>query len=83
MEVTVYGTNTCGVCKQVVAFLKSQEVKHEYKTVGEDIAVDELEALIGRAPRTVPIILIDGVETGFDILKERVETSKNLGSLEL
>ncbi len=83
MEIEVFGTPACGICKQVVAFLKKEDVQYNYKTVGEDISIEVLGKLIGRTPRGVPVILIDGVEYAFGMLKERIKTSKDLGSLEI
>ncbi len=83
MKIEVFGTAICGVCRQVEAYLKKENIEYDYKTVGKDITIDELSTLIGAQTRSVPVILVDGVQTSFSILKERVDTSKGLGVLEL
>ena len=72
MKIEVYGTPTCGNCKKVVNFLTENNVEHDYKTVNSDISVEELTDVIGRVPRTVPVIVVDGSEEVFGDLKTMV-----------
>lgn len=83
MEIAVYGTPACGVCKQVVSFLSEENIEHDYKTIGKDIDLEDVEKIIGRLARTVPIIVADGNELTFDTLREKVNSENSLGSLEL
>jgi len=83
MKIEVFGTAACGVCRQLEAYLKQENMDYVYKTVMKDISLDEVEEIIGRPAKYVPVILVDGSETTYSKLKQTVTTSKELGDLEL
>jgi len=75
MKITIYGTPVCPNCKNVLAFLKGNEAKYEYKVVGEDVSKEHLESVVGRPVRAVPVIVVDGDELSFDSLRTKVSMS--------
>ena len=86
MSITIFGTPVCPNCKSVTSFLSSNNVEYSYKNVGDDIEQSELEAMVGRQVRSVPVIVAEGHEVSFDELKTRVTSSAlsaELGGLEL
>ena len=72
MRINVYGTKVCPNCKPVTNYLEDKGVEYWYNTIGVEVSVEQLTESLGRIPRTVPIILLDGKETDFDGLKTRL-----------
>jgi len=72
MRINVYGTKVCPNCKSVTNYLEDKGVEYWYNTIGVEVSVEQLTESLGRIPRTVPIILLDGKETDFDGLKTRL-----------
>ena len=72
MRINVYGTKVCPNCKTVTNYLDEKAVAYQYDTIGPDVSMEQLTEHLGRVPRTVPIILMDGKETDFDGLKSRL-----------
>jgi glutaredoxin len=86
MDITVFGTPICPNCKNVTSFLDSAGVRYQYKTIGEDVEKADVDALVGRAVRSVPVIVSNGLEVTFDDLRRQVsatEMSSALAALEL
>ena len=77
-NVTIYGTPVCPNCKNVTSFLSSSGVQYNYKTVGNDIEQNELERIVSRPVRSVPVIVADGRELSFDELKVKVKSTESL-----
>lgn len=75
MNVTVYGTPVCPNCKTVKSFLESSKVGYDYRSVGEDVTKEQLEETVGRPVRSVPVIVVDGEEVTFDLLKRNIMKS--------
>jgi glutaredoxin len=86
MDITVFGTPVCPNCKNVTSFLDEAGVGYKYKTIGEDVNKSDVDALVGRPVRSVPVIVSNGSEVTFDDLRRQVsasEMSNALGALEL
>lgn len=69
MEVQIYGTPVCPNCDKVKAYLGIKKVPYSYSAVGDDITKEELEAVVNRPVRQVPVIVVDGQEKTFDQLR--------------
>lgn len=69
MEVQIYGTPVCPNCDKVKTYLSIKEVPYSYSAVGDDITKEELEAVVKRPVRQVPVIVVDGQETTFEQLR--------------
>jgi len=72
MRINVYGTKVCPNCKTVTNYLDEKAVEYRYDTIGTSVSVEQLTEHLGRIPRTVPIIMMDGKETDFNGLKTRL-----------
>lgn len=86
MDITVFGTPVCPNCKNVTSFLDSAGVGYRYKTIGRDVDKADVDALVGRPVRSVPVIVSNGSEVTFDDLRRQVasfEVSDTLAALEL
>lgn len=78
MKVKIYGTPQCSYCTQAKQLCKSNNVDYEYKTVGYELTVEQLQEMVGHPVKTVPQIFITegGFSEyigGFDQLKDRLE----------
>ena len=76
MSITIFGTPVCPNCNNVKNFLSTNGVSYDYKNVGDDIQQSELEALVERQVRSVPVIVSDGKEVSFDELKTQVSNAQ-------
>ena len=65
MQVTIYGTSVCPNCDKVKTFLSNRDVPYSYNAVGKDITKEELEGIVNRSVRSVPVIVVDGREKTF------------------
>lgn len=66
--VTIYATPACHRCKQLAGTYRSAGVDFKYLIVGEDITKEELEHLVGRVVRSVPVVVDHkGVEINHDV----------------
>lgn len=86
MDITVFGTPVCPNCKNVTSFLDSAGVGYSYKTIGKDVDKTDVDALVGRPVRSVPVIVSNGSEVSFEDLRRQVsakEMGGMLGALEL
>jgi len=86
MDITVFGTPICPNCKNVTSFLDSAGVGYKYKTIGEDVDKSDVDALVGRSVRSVPVIVSNGSEVSFEDLRRQVSVSEmtsTLAALEL
>lgn len=83
MEISVYGTPTCARCKDVVNFLQERETSFTYIVIGKDMEPEEVNSVVGRLVRAVPVIMVDGDELSFNDLKERLSSTDMLNLLEL
>ncbi len=80
MQINVYGTEICPNCKTVTNYLKDKDVEHTYETIGKDVTMEQMFETLGRLPRTVPVITMDGKETDFDGLKTRLNQNEILSA---
>ena len=80
MRINVYGTKVCPNCKTVTNYLEGKGVEFWYNTIGVDVSVEQLTESLGRIPRTVPIIMLDGKETDFNGLKTRLNQNEILSA---
>jgi len=76
MSITIYGTPTCPKCDDVKKYLASESVPYTYQEVGKDIVREQLELVVGRTIRSVPVIVVHGQEYNFDGLKSFVAEVK-------
>jgi glutaredoxin len=86
MDITVFGTPVCPNCKNVTSFLDSAGVGYRYKTIGRDVDKSDVDAIVGRSVRSVPVIVSNGTEITFEDLRRQVssfEASSALATLEL
>lgn len=83
MEINVYGSPACARCKDVLNFLLGKDIGHTYKVIGEDIDHEQVNTAVGRMVRAVPVIMVDGNELSFDVLKEKINSVDALKHLEL
>ena len=74
MNITIYGTHTCPYCINVKTFLEGRDTSYDYKIVGDDISMTQLEEIVGRSIKTVPVIVVDGDELSFDSLRTKINT---------
>lgn len=84
--IIMYGTEQCPNCIKVKKYLEENNHEYGYKTVNVDIMTHELQEIIGRIPRSVPIITMDDIEVDFDELKSKLSVDNmisGLGDLEL
>lgn len=70
MQVSIYGTKVCPNCDKVKTYLNTKEIPYSYSSVGEDITREELESVVSRPVRAVPVIVVDGQERTFEQLRE-------------
>ncbi len=80
MQINVYGTKVCPNCKVVVNYLEDKEIEYTYELIGDDVTVEEMNRILGRLPRTVPIILMNDNEVTFDALKKRLNQNEILAA---
>lgn len=86
MDITVFGTPVCPNCKNVTSFLDDAGVRYKYKTIGQDVDRSEVDAVVGRPVRSVPVILSGGAEVSFEDLRRKVsatEMASGIAALEL
>jgi len=83
MKISVYGTPMCPRCKDVLNFLLEKDVDYTYSIIGIDVEHEQVNAIVGRLVRAVPVIMVDGVELSFDSLRERLSSVNILSDLEL
>jgi glutaredoxin len=83
MEISVYGTPMCPKCKDVLNFLLEKDVDYIYNIIGVDVQPEQVNTVVGRPVRAVPVIMVDGVEMSFDNLRERLSSTDILSGLEL
>jgi len=83
MEISVYGTPTCPRCKDVLNFLLEKDVDYTYSVIGIDVEHEQVNTVVGRPVRAVPVIMVDGAELSFDNLRERLSSTDILSGLEL
>lgn len=69
MQVTIYGTKICQNCDRVKTYLTTKEIPFSYSGVGVDITKEELEQVVHRSVRAVPVIVVDGDEKTFEQLR--------------
>ncbi len=81
MSITVFGTPVCPNCKNVTSFLDSAGADYSYKTIGQDVNNEEVNALVGRVVRSVPVIVADGSEVSFDDLRRQVSAKEMSGAI--
>jgi len=62
VDVVVYGTDNCPKCGVVRGLLEKNGVEYQYKTVHEDITKEELEFIVSRDVRSVPVVTLNGEE---------------------
>ena len=67
--------HSCPYCVNVETFLQNKDKSYDYKIVGEDLSMKQLEETVGRPVRTVPVIVVDGNELTFDSLRTKVNMS--------
>lgn len=67
--ITVYGKNACPACKTVIQYLTENNVDHQYLLVGQDVEKQVVDKATGRDVRSVPVIMMGGKETTFDLLR--------------
>lgn len=69
--ITVYGKDVCTQCKQVVSFLNSNNIDHQYLLIGQDVTKEDVDLVTGRDVRSVPVIINNGTEQSFDQLRQQ------------
>lgn len=57
--ITVYSTPSCHNCAILKTNLKGHGIIFDEKTIGEDITLEELQAMAGIALRAAPVIFKD------------------------
>jgi len=72
MTIIVYGTPTCPNCDEIKKFLSEYDIPFAYQEVGKDIVREELELVVSRPVRSVPVITLMGEEISADGLKEKI-----------
>lgn len=76
--IKVYGTHECGYCKRAKELLDIYGVQYQYFTIGEDVPVSDVKALVPEDWRTVPIVLEnDKFIGGFTNLEELLENGSS------
>lgn len=63
MKVKIYGTPQCSFCTQAKQLCEQNNVEYDYKTVGHELTVEQLQEMVGKPIKTVPQIFI--TEGGF------------------
>ncbi|MFV0678934.1 glutaredoxin domain-containing protein [Ottowia sp.] len=58
MQVIIYGKDNCTDCNKTKMLCQIQSVTFEYRTVGQDISADELQAKVGQPVRSLPQIFV-------------------------
>ena len=81
MDITVFGTPICPNCKNVTSFLDSAGIGYKYKTIGEDVDKSDVDAIVGRPVRSVPVIVHNGSEVSFNELRTKVSANEMQGML--
>lgn len=77
MNVTIYSKPTCPSCVKAKQLLDSREIAYKETVIGEEINRDDFLMLYPDA-RSVPFIIIDGVEVGgYEQLEQYLATNKN------
>jgi glutaredoxin len=77
MKVLIYGRPNCSFCTKAKHYCEQNGLDYEYKTVHDDITVEQLTEMVGGPVRTVPqIFKTSGGLTeyigGFDQLVEKL-----------
>lgn len=83
MEISIFGTAACARCKDVVSYLTEKEINFNYKVIGQDVEHQDVNQIVGRMVRAVPVIVVDGDELSFETLKEKINSVNMLNLLEL
>lgn len=58
MRVQIYGKTGCTFCNQAVELCKRNNIGYDYKHVGSDIQLEQLEEMVGQPVKTIPQIFI-------------------------
>ena len=77
MNVTIYGKPGCTNCDKSKLLCDMKGVSYNYKTIGQDITLEQLNEMIGCSVKTVPQIFItsDGFTEyvgGYEQLKSKI-----------
>jgi len=72
MNIVVYGLPTCPKCDEVKKYLESENLSYKYSEVGKDILREELELVVSRVIRSVPVVTLNGREVALEELKKEV-----------
>lgn len=81
MKVQIYGAPQCSFCTQAKTLCEQNNVEYNYKSLGSDLTVEQLQEMVGKPVRTIPQIFItEGGFTeyvgGYNELKEKLEGMK-------
>lgn len=76
MSIVVYGLPTCKNCDEVKKYLEDNKVPYVYQEVGKDIVKEQLELVVSRVVRAVPVITFYDGEISFAELKAKVEAAR-------
>ncbi len=59
MKVIIYGKDPCSNCDKARLLCQMQSLAFEYRHVGADISIEDLQLQVGHPVRAVPQIFID------------------------
>lgn len=62
--ITIYGKENCTECDKAKLICQMRGVPFEYKQVGVDLTLEDLEKVVGTKVRAVPQIFDSGVYVG-------------------
>lgn len=62
--ITIYGKENCAECDKAKLMCQMRQVPFEYKQVGVDLTLEDLEKVVGTKVRAVPQIFDSGVYVG-------------------
>lgn len=82
-QVVIVGRENCTFCKQAVQTCDQKGITFSYKTIHEDITIEQVEVIAGGKVSSVPQIYIseDGLNTyigGFTDFRKYLETNETL-----
>lgn len=82
-QVVIVGRENCTFCKQAVQTCNQKGIPFSYKTIHDDIALEQVEIIAGGKVSSVPQIYIseDGLNTyigGFSDFRKYLETNVSL-----
>jgi glutaredoxin len=77
MKVLIYGTPQCSLCTKAKDLCEALHFNYDYKTVGFDVTIEQLEERVGKKVKSVPqiFIMVDGLAEyigGFSELQRRL-----------